>query len=186
MQNSGANSATELAAGSLPMGQGDTWNNKEEFQRKNHLLALLQFLEKGLQCSPIDRLSCGTSSAAQTDAGLLCEGARLASLSCQMFGTHCLSLQRMLRASREQARFHMKANGSELESRKPWSCQASQQGLRHGPKALSDKQGRLGIARQPATGQRRARDEPRARTPVRTLLAVEECFLRFLMVAITL
>jgi hypothetical protein len=28
----------------LPAGQGDTQDNKEEFQRKNHLLALLQFL----------------------------------------------------------------------------------------------------------------------------------------------
>jgi hypothetical protein len=35
---------TELAAGSLPTGQGDTQDNKEEFQGKNCLLALLQFL----------------------------------------------------------------------------------------------------------------------------------------------
>jgi hypothetical protein len=27
---------------SLPTGQGDTWDNKEEFQKKNRLLALLQ------------------------------------------------------------------------------------------------------------------------------------------------
>jgi hypothetical protein len=60
---------------------------------------------------------------------------------------------RTLRDSREPAGTHMKANGSELESRKSWSCQASQQGLCHGPKPLSDKQGRLGIARQPATGR---------------------------------
>jgi hypothetical protein len=35
---------TEFAAGSLPAGQRDTQDNKEEFQRKNCLLALLQFL----------------------------------------------------------------------------------------------------------------------------------------------
>jgi hypothetical protein len=35
---------TEFAAGSLPTGQGDTWDNKEEFQRKNCSLTLLQFL----------------------------------------------------------------------------------------------------------------------------------------------
>jgi hypothetical protein len=60
---------------------------------------------------------------------------------------------RTLRDSREPAGTQTKANGSELESRKSWSCQASQQGLRHGPKPLSNKQGRLGIARQPATGR---------------------------------
>jgi hypothetical protein len=47
----------------------------------------------------------------------------------------------------------MKANGSELELRKSWSCQASRQGLRHGLKLLSDKQGRLGTVRQPASGR---------------------------------
>jgi hypothetical protein len=31
-----------LLQGGLPAGQGDTWDNKEEFQKKNHLLALLQ------------------------------------------------------------------------------------------------------------------------------------------------
>jgi hypothetical protein len=35
---------TEFAAGSLPAGQEDTWNNKEEFKRMNCLLTLLQFL----------------------------------------------------------------------------------------------------------------------------------------------
>jgi hypothetical protein len=116
----------------LPAGQEDTWGNKEEFQRKNHLLALLQCLEKGLPCSPIDRLSCGTSPAAQTDAGLLCEGPWLALLSCWAFGMQCPSPQRTLGASGEQARFHMKANGSELGSCKSWSCQARRQGLRLG------------------------------------------------------
>jgi hypothetical protein len=36
----------------LPMGQGDTWNNKEEFQRKNCSLALLQHLQKGSPLQP--------------------------------------------------------------------------------------------------------------------------------------
>jgi hypothetical protein len=31
-----------LLQGGLPAGQGDAWNNKEEFQKKNCLLALLQ------------------------------------------------------------------------------------------------------------------------------------------------
>jgi hypothetical protein len=35
---------TEFAARGLPTGQGDTQDNKEEFQRKNCLLALLHFL----------------------------------------------------------------------------------------------------------------------------------------------
>jgi hypothetical protein len=39
---SGGKVAQSLLQGGLPMGQGDTWNNKEEFQKKNHLLALLQ------------------------------------------------------------------------------------------------------------------------------------------------
>jgi hypothetical protein len=58
-----------------------------------------------------------------------------------------------LRNSREQARTHMKANGLELGSRKPWSCQACRRGLCHGPKLPDNKQDCLGIARQPATGQ---------------------------------
>jgi hypothetical protein len=73
------------------MGQGDTQDNKEEFQGKNHLLALLQFLEKGLQCSQPIVSSYESSPAAQTNAGLLCEGARLALLSSQMFSTQCPS-----------------------------------------------------------------------------------------------
>jgi hypothetical protein len=31
-----------LLQDSLPVGQGDAWDNKEEFQKKNCLLALLQ------------------------------------------------------------------------------------------------------------------------------------------------
>jgi hypothetical protein len=58
-----------------------------------------------------------------------------------------------LRAHREQARTHMKANGLELELHKSWSCQASRQGLHHGPKLPNNKQGGLGIACRPATGQ---------------------------------
>jgi hypothetical protein len=34
--------AQSLLRCGLPAGQGDTWGNKEEFQKKNHLLALLQ------------------------------------------------------------------------------------------------------------------------------------------------
>jgi hypothetical protein len=89
----------------------------------------------------------------QTDAGLLCEGPWLALLSCWLFGTHCPSLQRTLRASRERARSHEGANGSELESRKSWSCQARRQGLCHGLKLPDNMQCRLGIARQPASGR---------------------------------
>jgi hypothetical protein len=37
-------SDTEFAARGLSMGQGDTQDNKEEFQRKNCLPTLLQFL----------------------------------------------------------------------------------------------------------------------------------------------
>jgi hypothetical protein len=47
----------------------------------------------------------------------------------------------------------MKANGSELESRKSWSCQARRQGPHHGPKLPDNKQGGLGIASQLATGR---------------------------------
>jgi hypothetical protein len=56
-------------------------------------------------------------------------------------------------ASREQARSHRKASGSELGSRKSWSCQACRQGLRHGPELPGNKQGRLGTMRQPASGR---------------------------------
>jgi hypothetical protein len=121
---------------------------------------------------PIDRLKLWDHSAAQTDAGLLCEGPRLALLSSQMFSMHCPSLQRTLGASGEQARSHthMKANGSELGSCKSWSCQARRQGLCHGPKLPDNKQGSLGIASQPATGRdvelrdsNSARDEPHAK-----------------------
>jgi hypothetical protein len=68
----------------------------------------------------------------------------------------------------------MKANGSELESRKSWSCQARRQGPCHGHKLLSNKQGRLGIARQPASGRdmelhdsNSVRDESHAKIPAR-------------------
>jgi hypothetical protein len=135
------------------VGQGDTSDNKEEFQKKNCPLALLQMPQKGFPLQSIDRLKSETSLFIQAFAGLLCEGGWLAFLSCQTFGTHCPSLQRMLGASREQVQSHLKANGSELESRKSWSCQASRQGLRHGLKLLSNKQGRLGTARQPASGR---------------------------------
>jgi hypothetical protein len=36
-----------LLQGSLPTGQGDTQGNKEEFQKKNHPLALLQTMSLG-------------------------------------------------------------------------------------------------------------------------------------------
>jgi hypothetical protein len=39
---SGDRTEQSLLQGGLSMGQGDTWGNKEEFQKKNHLLALLQ------------------------------------------------------------------------------------------------------------------------------------------------
>jgi hypothetical protein len=39
---SGNKAAQSLLQGGLPAGQGDTWGNKKEFQKKNHLLALLQ------------------------------------------------------------------------------------------------------------------------------------------------
>jgi hypothetical protein len=38
-----------LLQGSLLAGQGDTWDNKKEFWKKNHLLALLQTTCDGLQ-----------------------------------------------------------------------------------------------------------------------------------------
>jgi hypothetical protein len=95
------------------MGQGDTWDNKEEFQRKNHLLALLQFLGKGLQCSQSIASSCETTLFKPTFAGLLCEGGWLALLSCQMFGTQSPSVLKGAQGFREQARIHMKANESE-------------------------------------------------------------------------
>jgi hypothetical protein len=40
----------------LSTGQGDTQNNKEEFQKKNGLLALLQTPQKGFPLQSIDRL----------------------------------------------------------------------------------------------------------------------------------
>jgi hypothetical protein len=46
-----------------------------------------------------------------------------------------------------------KLNGSELESRKSRSCQASRQGLHHGPKLPDDMQRSLGAARPPASGR---------------------------------
>jgi hypothetical protein len=109
-------------------------------------------LEWASHCSNRSSLSCETSLFIQASAGLLCDRAWLTLLSCQTFGTHCPSLQRTLRASREQARSHMKANGSELEWRKSRSCQASRQGLCRGLKLHSNKQGGLGTARQPASG----------------------------------
>jgi hypothetical protein len=39
---SGDKTEQSLLQGGLPVGQGDTWGNKEEFQKKSHLLALLQ------------------------------------------------------------------------------------------------------------------------------------------------
>jgi hypothetical protein len=39
---SGDKATQSLLQGSLSMGQGDTWDNKEELQKKNHSLALLQ------------------------------------------------------------------------------------------------------------------------------------------------
>jgi hypothetical protein len=39
---SGDKTTQSLLQGSLPMGQGDTWNSKEEFQKKNCPLAPLQ------------------------------------------------------------------------------------------------------------------------------------------------
>jgi hypothetical protein len=39
---SGDKTKQSLLQGSLPLGQGGTWNNKEEFWKKNCPLALLQ------------------------------------------------------------------------------------------------------------------------------------------------
>jgi hypothetical protein len=39
---SGDKAEQSLLQGGLPMGQGDTWDNKEEFWKKSCLLALLQ------------------------------------------------------------------------------------------------------------------------------------------------
>jgi hypothetical protein len=39
---SGDRHRQSLLQGGLSVGQGDTWDNKEEFWNKNHLLALLQ------------------------------------------------------------------------------------------------------------------------------------------------
>jgi hypothetical protein len=39
---SGDKATQSLLQVGLPVGQGDTWDNEEEFWRKNHLLALLQ------------------------------------------------------------------------------------------------------------------------------------------------
>jgi hypothetical protein len=76
------------------MGQGNTWNNKEEFQRKNHLLALLQHLQKGLQCSSVDRLKLRDQSSSLPMQVCFCEGAWLALLSSQTFSMQCPSLQK--------------------------------------------------------------------------------------------
>jgi hypothetical protein len=48
-----------------------------------------------------------------TFAGLLCEGGWLALLLCQLFGTQSPSALKNTQGFREQARIHMKANGSE-------------------------------------------------------------------------
>jgi hypothetical protein len=86
---------------------------------------------------------------------------------------------RMPRDSRESAWTHMEANGSELESRKPWSCQAHRQGLRHGPKLPGGKQGGLGIASQPATGRdMELRDSNSVRGESRTKFRREFCWLQ--------
>jgi hypothetical protein len=98
-------------------------------------------------------LSYETGPFIQVLPGLLCEGGRLALLSRQAFGMQCPSVPKDAQGLREQVWTHMKANGSELESRKSWSCQASRQGLCHGPKLPNDKQGGLGIARRPASGR---------------------------------
>jgi hypothetical protein len=88
---------------------------------------------------------------------------------------------RMLRNSREPARSHMRANGSELGSCKSWSCQARQQGLCRGPKLPDDKQGSLGIASQPATGQdAELRDSNSARGESHAKLRREFCWVRCL------
>jgi hypothetical protein len=54
---------------------------------------------KGASVQSIDRLKLWNVLQPQTDAGLLCEGPRLALLSCQSLGMQCPSLQRALGAS---------------------------------------------------------------------------------------
>jgi hypothetical protein len=91
------------------MGQRDIWDNKEEFQKKNHLLALLQTTCDGLQSAAIDRLKSETSLFIQALPGLLCERGWLALLSCQTFGMQSPSASKNTQGLREQAWTHTKA-----------------------------------------------------------------------------
>jgi hypothetical protein len=86
--------AQSLLQESLPASQEDTWDNKEEFQKKNCLFALLQTTQMGFLLQQSMSLKLWDRSLQSNIAGLLCEGSWLALLSCQRFGTQCPSLQK--------------------------------------------------------------------------------------------
>jgi hypothetical protein len=63
-----------MAQGSHPTGQGDTWDNKEEFQKKNCPLALLQTTQMGFPLQQINHLKSGTGPCSQLIRAALCGG----------------------------------------------------------------------------------------------------------------
>jgi hypothetical protein len=128
---SGDKSTQSLLQAGLPAGQGDTWDNKEEFQKKNCLLALLQHLKKGflLQSDRLSQLwdqpcssnrcrsalwSCTTPALSGT-SHTQSSGANSSAFIAQV----CRSLQTVAQGLAEPAWIHMNAQrGRQL----PLSC----------------------------------------------------------------
>jgi hypothetical protein len=145
---------TELAAGRPPRGSGRHLGQQGRVPKEEPLACSAAAPSKGLTVA-VNRSPQVMRPVLQLKPMQVCFVRGLGSPCSQArCSAHKAPIsKRTLGTSGEQARSHVKANGSELGSCKSWSCQASQQGPCHGLKPLSNKQGRLGAARKPASGQ---------------------------------